>query len=146
MLAELRMFLRVARAADAEVVSRGDELHELDAVREPSLGRDEGVGTFGWVAAQREHVVDAVVAEAVENRTQFAGGRVDACQVGHRLDVQLVANARDEVDGALADRSARAVRHGDERRRQLPKVRDRLEELAHAVVCLRGKNSNEKVG
>ncbi len=76
------------------------------------------------------------VAQPVENRAQLVDGRVDAGQVRHRLDVELVADARHQVDGARAHGAAGAVRHRDERRLELAQVRDRLEELTHAVVGL----------
>ena len=92
---------------------------------------------FRRIAAERQHVVDPRVTQAVEDALQVVDGRVDAGQVRHRLDVELTADPRHELDRSGSHRAPCAVRHRDECRLQLAQMRDRLEELAHAVVGLR---------
>ena len=104
----LRMLLRVARAADAEagIAPVINSMSSLPCARPPSVATKRS-DAVRWIAAQREHVVDAGVAQPVENHAQLVDGRVDAGQMRHRLDVELAADARDQLHGARAHRSAR---------------------------------------
>src|SRR5580700_9195217 len=103
------MLLRVARAADAEVIPAGDQLNELAAVREPALGGDESLGAVGRVTAQREDVVDPGATQALEDVAQIVDRRVDAGQVGDRLDVELTPDSGDQVDRPRPHRPSGAV-------------------------------------
>jgi len=115
-------------------------------MREPAFGGNESLGAVGRIAAQREHVVDPGHAQALEDLVQIVDGRVDAGQVGDRLDVELTPDPDDQVDGAGAHRPAGAVGDRHEGRLELAQVGDRLEELTNAVVSLRGEEFEREDG
>ena len=61
------------------------------------------------IAAQREDVVDAGVADLVEDVAQLLLRGADARQVSHGLEPVLVLERLDDLDGAVARRPAGAV-------------------------------------
>ena len=92
-----------ARRADRELgVLVADQLDQLARVAQPALGRGPLRLALRRVAAQREHVLDPGVAHPVQRRAQLLGRRVDAREVRHRLQAEVLLDAGDDVDRLLA--------------------------------------------
>ena len=87
----------------------------------------------GRVAAQCEHVVDAGLADLVEDAAQLFGGGADAAQVGHRLDGVAVLDVADDVERAVARGAAGPVRDRGEVGLQRAQRVERALEVALAV-------------
>ncbi len=92
--------------------------------------------TAGRVAAQRQHVADAGVAELAQDRGQLVAGVPDAGQVGHREQRGLLRDPPGDRDRAVAGGAAGAVGHRHERRPQRLELADRAPEHRLAVVVL----------
>ena len=91
-----------------------DELDQLARVLEAALGLRPLLLALRRVAAQGEHVVEAEAAHLVERGAQLVDRRADAGEVRHRLEADLVADARDDLERLAAGRAAGAVGDADE--------------------------------
>ena len=130
------VLFRTARGADAQSIAAPlDERDEVVSVCQLLLGGRETLIDGGVVAAQREHVGDALALHPVEDLTG-AIRIVRAREVSHRLDVVVPLDPRHQVERLLA--RAYAVRHRDPVGRVSGEGRDRvLEELDLALVARR---------
>ena len=76
---------------------------------ETALGGEKSPRAIGWVAAQRQDVVDPGAAQSIENAVELVDRRVDTGQVRNRLDVELALDAADELHRTRPHRAARAI-------------------------------------
>ena len=111
--------LREARRADGEAGS----LPLMSSTSSREYSRPPSVFVHSCralrrVAAQREHVLEAQRAHLVERRAQLVDGGAHAGEVRHRLEADLVADARDDLERLAARRAAGAVGDADEVGRQ----------------------------
>ncbi|HLL86539.1 MAG TPA: hypothetical protein VK387_04430 [Thermoleophilaceae bacterium] len=134
------------RGADRELVLARDQLDQLGRVLEPARGLAPLRLALRRVAAQREHVLDADLAHLVERRAQLLDRRPDAREVGHRLDIGLLLDPADDVQGAVARRAERAVGHRDERRVVVLELGDGLEQPLGALVVLGREELEREAG
>ncbi len=132
-----RMLFRVARAGEAKVVARADELDELGRVAEPALRLRERRFAARWIAAQREHVLDAEVAEPIEGFDDVGLGDADAREVRHRLDARIAFDAVDQIHRQSSRAAAGAPGDRDVRRRVRRELFHRAKELLDARFVLR---------
>src|SRR6185295_16547161 len=87
----------------------------------------------GRVAAQSEHVLDARLADLVEDLAQTLHGLSDAAEMRHRLDPELLLDPLRDLDRARTGRTPRAVRDRHERGRQVSKQGQRFAERGLAL-------------
>ena len=132
--------LRVAGAADAEVVRLRDQRGQLGPVRETAGDGLELGLPLGRVAPQGEHVLDAGVAHLAEHVVKLLARVAHAGEMRHRLDAELVLDALHDVDRERARAAARAIGDGDEGRARGCAAPPGLEQL---LLALRGLGREE---
>ena len=116
----LRMLLRIGRHRDLDVgialLDAGDQFGRgLVAVGMRRIG---GADPGGGIAAQRHDMADADVVILRHHVVDLAARGADAGQMRGRDQAGLVQDAGDGGMGALAGRTAGAIGHRDEIRRQ----------------------------
>src|SRR5437879_5772866 len=112
------MSLGIRGTTEAERVARLRGSRELLRVRESARRRRELRLAFRRIAAEREDVLDAGIAELIEDLAELARGVADAGEMGHRLEPDFALDARHEFDGEVASAPARAVGDRHERDRK----------------------------
>ncbi len=117
------------RAADGEVVVVAQQRHQLVAELEAAVGLRPALLAVRRVAAEGEDVLDAAVAHAVEHTAQLVGRGVDAGQVRHRLQAQLLLDLQHDPERPLARRAAGAVGDRDVVGRHRLQVPERLRQV-----------------
>ena len=125
--------LREARRADRQLVVGADELDQLARVLEAALGLRPLLLALRRIAAQGEDVLEAEAAHLVERGAQLVDRRADAGEVRHRLQADLVADARDDLERLAARRAAGAVGDADEVRGQRSQAGERQVEVRLAL-------------
>ena len=114
-----------------------NEAHQLGGIPE-SVGRPwKAALALRRIAAQRQDVFDAALAQAVENRGDLVAAVADAGQVRHRFDAVLPLDASDEVDGLVTRAAARSVGDRDEARIERAQLLDRAQQRAFPLFGLR---------
>ncbi len=109
----LRVALRVQRDRDAGEPELAGQVQQLERVAQVALGKRR-VGGERRVAVQREQVVDALVAVALQQLDELGAVMGGAGEVRQRHE-RRADEAHDEVVGALTGRAAGAVGDRDER-------------------------------
>ena len=106
----VRVHLREARRADPERLALGDQRGQLGRVAEPArVWAPLGLAT-GWIAPQRQHVLDPGLGDRVEDLVELLPRGADARQMGHGLDAQIPLDPPGDLHGSLAGRASGSVR------------------------------------
>ena len=132
------MLLRIGRNRDFDIgialLDAGDQVgRALVAV---GMGVIGGADAGGGIAAQRHDVADADLVIARHHVVDLALRRADAGQMRGRRQAGLFQDAGDGRMGALAGRSAGAIGHRDEIRRQRRQPVDGLPQAALHLLRL----------
>src|SRR6266571_2972299 len=143
-VARLDVPLRIAGAADAERAALrlghlAHQLHQLVRVAEAALDGDEARLPPRGIAAQGEHVVDALGHDGFDGGFQLVARRAGAGDVRHRLDLQLALDSGHHLQRAAAGRPSRSPGDAHESGRERVKLADGLEQRLHPRVGLRGE-------
>ena len=138
----LGMFLGITGASEAEFFREmfaevTDEVDGVLEIGEPAFGWVGQVG--GSVAAQGEDVFDAVGGEVFEDAVDVVQRLADAGEMGHRLELELFLDLERDLQRAGAGAATSAIGARGKGWAQLVQARERVEEIGHRLVGLRGK-------
>ena len=132
-----RMGCRIPGDADAHVgIMRLGETDEIGGMAEFG-GFPVDVLPLGDVAAQGQHIIHAVVAQALEILGNVVLRRADAGQVGHRFELEFFLQMGNDFQRGVLAGAARPVRNGREQRFQRSQPFGHLEEVRPLVRVFR---------
>ena len=132
----LRMRFGIGRHLDVEVLARlgANELDELVGIAKLTRRRAH---SRGKVPAKRDELTNPRLPIVEEELAQRGLAVADAGEVGSRRNTGLLRDGEDRLARAIARRSTRAVRHGEEARLHRSEVTRDLEQLRVTAIGLR---------
>ncbi len=135
-IAAFDVLLGISGAAEqtSDAVAFPNEGGKFGGIAKPAFDRGEGGLSFRRIAAQRQDVADAGVAQPLQNRSQFFARRPDAGEMSHGLDARALADTGDDFDGFFARGAAGSPCDGDECGPQVGQIGDSAFQLGGGFV------------
>src|SRR3970040_1642609 len=118
--------------------------YQLDGLLK-TIGMRAPIGhALGWIAAERQHVFDALFFEPSENRPSIQFGLTDHGEVTHDLQTAFAVDGFNQTYGFIARASARPVRDRTKARIEPLDDGDFAKEVFLALFCLWRKELNRE--